>query len=299
MLNFNLQLGEHYTKEEIEKIFQTDFGYGIKGITQRKFGDEPYIIIFSRKDGAYQDDLSGDVFTYKGEGREGDQSLTVANKALLESNTTGRIIFGFYQEENGAKWKYVGILEVIDFDYVYDQAEGRKMYEFKMVRKNIPSLEPVIFAQQEIETFSSLPVPILLREKNEVVSQIRKKVRGEAFRREVKKIYKNTCAVCEKSRFTKANYPEVQSAHIFPVELDGSDDLRNGIALCRLHHWAFDGGLFSLSDEAKVIIYPNMTRDKNYTEITEYDGKTLLIPDPQKYKPDPIFLNQHRIIHGF
>ena len=241
--------------------------------------------------------MSGETFIYKGEGLDGDQDLTVANKALINANTDGRLIFGFHQEEPKGKWKYIGILEVIDFDYAF--RETRKVYEFKLIQKKIPSIGSVVAAQNEIQEISNLSSPVLKREQNDRVSQVKVKIRGEAFRRQIKSIYRNTCVVCEKTRFTKAHYPEVQSAHIFPVELDGSDDLRNGLALCRLHHWAFDGGLFSISDSSTVMVYPNLMGDKDYSEITVFEGKSLLLPIPEKYRPDPLFLGQHRMIHGY
>jgi hypothetical protein len=40
-----------------------------------------------------------------------------------------------------------------------------------------------------------------------------------------------------------------QAAHIVPKNKNGTDDPRNGLTLCRAHHWAFDAGLFTPSNE--------------------------------------------------
>ena len=45
---------------------------------------------------------------------------------------------------------------------------------------------------------------------------------------------------------------EVEAAHIVPHRASGKDDILNGIALCRLHHWAFDVGWFTLEDNFKI-----------------------------------------------
>ena len=51
-MNINLTLNKEYTKEEIESIFDTRFGYGIKGINLRKFKDDKScIILFSKQFG--------------------------------------------------------------------------------------------------------------------------------------------------------------------------------------------------------------------------------------------------------
>ena len=96
MLDVDLTPGNYYSKNEIEKIFDTKFGYGIKGITLRRWHDNtPYTIIFSRSNGPYSDSFNGNVFSYDGEGLNQDQKLTVANKAIIESNKNNRIILIF------------------------------------------------------------------------------------------------------------------------------------------------------------------------------------------------------------
>jgi putative restriction endonuclease len=50
----------------------------------------------------------------------------------------------------------------------------------------------------------------------------------------------------------------VQAAHIVPNGLRGRDDVCNGIALCGLHHWAFDVGWFTLLDDYKVEVSPEI-----------------------------------------
>src|SRR6266702_1474797 len=77
------------------------------------------------------------------------------------------------------------------------------------------------------------------------------RVRG--FRQAVIEVYDFRCAVCG----LKINAPdslcwEVEAAHIVPRGSFGRDDVFNGIALCRFHHWAFDVGWFALLDNYKI-----------------------------------------------
>jgi putative restriction endonuclease len=58
-MSFNLTFNREYIKEEIESIFDTHFGYGIKGINLRKYTDgRPYIVLFSKHFGPYTDEFS-------------------------------------------------------------------------------------------------------------------------------------------------------------------------------------------------------------------------------------------------
>ena len=45
---------------------------------------------------------------------------------------------------------------------------------------------------------------------------------------------------------------EVEAAHIVPHSALGRDDIWNGLALCRLHHWAFDVGWLTLRDDYTI-----------------------------------------------
>ncbi|NIT56193.1 MAG: hypothetical protein GWN00_08130, partial [Aliifodinibius sp.] len=70
--------------------------------------------------------------------------------------------------------------------------------------------------------------------------------RDKAFRDIVVHEYDFSCAVCE-TKFHLNDLIEATAAHIIPKHKDGSDDPRNGLALCRTHHWAFDSGIFTLT----------------------------------------------------
>lgn len=76
-----------------------------------------------------------------------------------------------------------------------------------------------------------------------------RKVRDASFRyRVVEVAYKGTCAITG-LRLTNGNgRAEADAAHIMPVERGGPDSTRNGIALSKTMHWAFDRGLISLTD---------------------------------------------------
>ncbi len=80
-------------------------------------------------------------------------------------------------------------------------------------------------------------------------------LRNRGFRQAVIEAYHYRCAVCG----LKINSPdslswEVEAAHIVPHHYRGRDDIWNGIALCHLHHWAFDVGWFTLLDDYAVAV---------------------------------------------
>lgn len=84
----------------------------------------------------------------------------------------------------------------------------------------------------------------------------RRMARSLAFRTQIQSLYSRRCAVCGASVITPEGLSELEAAHIVPRNLSGADDARNGLALCRRHHWAFDRGLFGISPTSRTVVVP-------------------------------------------
>jgi len=70
------------------------------------------------------------------------------------------------------------------------------------------------------------------------------RIRDASFRYQiVEKVYNGTCAFTGIRLTNGLGRAEVDAAHIRAVAADGPDTVRNGIALMKTLHWAFDRGL--------------------------------------------------------
>jgi putative restriction endonuclease len=123
--------------------------------------------------------------------------------------------------------------------------------------------------------------------------------RSAAFRTSVAELYEYRCAICGTAPVSPAGLVGVESAHIYPRGLDGSDDVRNGLVLCKLHHWAFDCGWMSVSDDQRVVVRPSLPDSEDYDFIRAYRGAVLRPPLKPECAPHPVFLRAHRRLHGF
>lgn len=75
--------------------------------------------------------------------------------------------------------------------------------------------------------------------------------RDSQFRPAVLRAYAYRCAVCG------CALKLVDAAHIVPVSYpDSTDEVTNGLALCRLHHGAYDNGLLGVQSDYRVIVNP-------------------------------------------
>jgi hypothetical protein len=118
--------------------------------------------------------------------------------------------------------------------------------------------------------------------------------REDAFRHLVLREYDFCCAVCE-MKFRLAELVEATAAHIVPKHKKGTDDPRNGLALCRTHHWAFDVGIFSLDDDYRVLMSPKAeqaeTRNFGLLSLAEH---SISLPKNDILRPHLEAIAWHR-----
>ncbi len=81
-----------------------------------------------------------------------------------------------------------------------------------------------------------------------------KVARSIAFRESVLGLYNRTCALCGEGLKSPSGLIESEAAHVVPRSMRGTDDARNGLALCKSHHWAFDRGLFGVGDDRAIVV---------------------------------------------
>ena len=128
--------------------------------------------------------------------------------------------------------------------------------------------------------------------------EARRRERDHTFAQMVKKAYQEKCAVCGKRRASPDGNPEAEAAHIHPKGEGGPDDIQNGIALCKLHHWAFDSGWISLTEDYEVVVRDRPERD-GYSDLIGYEGTDLHLPDDSDKQPQVDYIIRHRELHGF
>jgi len=125
-----------------------------------------------------------------------------------------------------------------------------------------------------------------------------RRVRSSAFSKRVKSAYDFRCAICGNSRESPAGTVDIEAAHIYPKRENGRDLVQNGLALCRLHHWAFDAGWLTVSDEYRVLVADRPDLE-GYEEFSRLEDERLTLPTDDEQRPHAKFLAAHRGLHGF
>lgn len=119
--------------------------------------------------------------------------------------------------------------------------------------------------------------------------------RDQGFRRAIVNCYDHRCAMCGTRIVTADGYTAVEAAHIKPWSKFKNDEITNGMALCRLCHWAFDGGVMSVDDDYAVMASRQLiTRPNAPGYLMTLAGREIIRPSDQKLWPARENLAWHR-----
>jgi putative restriction endonuclease len=117
--------------------------------------------------------------------------------------------------------------------------------------------------------------------------------RDVAFRRKVREAYDYRCAMSGLRLRNGGGRPEVNAAHIIPVERQGSDAVHNGLALSGTLHWMFDRGLVSVADDWSILVSRNKVPGDVVDRLIVPDGR-LVLPAERRNWPNRTSLRWHR-----
>lgn len=116
---------------------------------------------------------------------------------------------------------------------------------------------------------------------------VRRRPRTAAFRKSVLIAYDGKCAVCAMSLSMAGNPVALEAAHIRWHAAEGPDEIRNGLALCVLHHKLFDLGAFTLLPNLSVFVSSIVKGRGVESALGQYHRKSILKPLPDSTESQP------------
>ncbi|WP_339761432.1 HNH endonuclease [uncultured Hoeflea sp.] len=120
---------------------------------------------------------------------------------------------------------------------------------------------------------------------------VNRRFRDVKFRQHIRVAYDRRCAFTGLRLINGKGRPEVEAAHIMPVEENGPDSVQNGIALSGTVHWMFDRGLLSLDDDYTILKSRQLNHDVSH--LLRPDMKAI-VPENPRLRPHPYYLDWHR-----
>lgn len=154
--------------------------------------------------------------------------------------------------------------------------------------------DPDSVTQKEIEDDVSA-------ERKYAVSATKRALRALDFARRVLSAYEHQCAMCG------TQMRLVEGAHILPVtHLDSNDKTHNGVALCVLHHRAYDRALVTFDPDLKIHINGSMVEKFKHDSLAgglttfEKNLRPFLVPAAAKAdRPLKEFVKKANALRGW
>ena len=176
------------------------------------------------------------------------------------------------------------------------ESESRDLLKITLLEKYFPDVNVSL-----TENDSDLPSGMMLQDNSETYKrrilelkntldhntfQEEVFVRSGIFKREIPKLYNNTCAISGFRIDATANISMVDACHIVPFSEAYDDSISNGIALCPNLHRAFDRGLISISEDYKVLLASNFMENTNSNySLQQFEGLPINLPVNQENYP--------------
>lgn len=150
-------------------------------------------------------------------------------------------------------------------------------------------------AQQILEThFTESIQEELADELGFNILQIRKQ-RDPLFRQQVLRAYNYECAICGFNMRHDNTSVALEAAHIKWKQYGGPCDIPNGLALCAIHHKAFDKGSIGLDENMRLQVSEAVNGSGIVGRLFwDFQGKAISLPQTKALYPQEGFVEWHR-----
>jgi len=152
-----------------------------------------------------------------------------------------------------------------------------------------------------LESLSSNPEAVndedikkVSQERRTAITSVRRTLRENSFKERVLTVYGYHCAVCG------LQMDLVEASHIIPVSAPGStDQTSNGMALCVLHHKAYDKAIITVDNQYHVIMsrsardrFREIGRDEGMEDFVNRLRSLIILPPSIGDRPNRKYLEK-------
>jgi putative restriction endonuclease len=123
-----------------------------------------------------------------------------------------------------------------------------------------------------------------------ITTLTRQRLHQQTFRQRVLRAYSESCAIC------RLRHNELlEAAHILPdTHPLGEPTVTNGLALCKLHHAAFDRNILGIRPDLIVDIRLDILEEEDGPMLRHglqgFQGAKILVPRADTLRPNPDYL---------
>jgi putative restriction endonuclease len=213
-----------------------------QGIFKPRYLELP-LSITTAPSGPYPDKLGPDYLMYRYRGSDPNHRDNVGLREVMKRGKPLVYFFGHAPGRYEAVWP------------VFIVGDDRASLTFRVAVDDMGTM-PTLAAGTAVSEAAS-------GRRAYITAVVRQRLHQKGFRERVLHAYRQQCSLCR-----LRHYELLDAAHIIPdTEPAGLPAVRNGIALCKLHHAAFDGLILGIT--------PDYTVDIRADILDESDGPML------------------------
>lgn len=121
---------------------------------------------------------------------------------------------------------------------------------------------------------------------------VKRRLHQHRFREMVLGAYRRRCSMCHLGHVLL-----LDAAHIIPDHDDrGLPEIPNGLALCKIHHSAYDTNILGISPDLLVHVREDILREIDGPMLEHglkgMAGRTIVVPRSVGHRPNPAFLDE-------
>ncbi len=249
---------------------------GPQGIFKPKILDKIPLSITTSPKGPYDDSFGVDGFLlYRYRGTDPRHHENVGLRKALQKQVPLIYFHGVVPGKYLAEWP------------VFIVGDMPKQLAFKV------ALDDMCYTLQAMERgkiSEGLRSQDIMARRAYITYGVRHRLHQRGFRERVLSAYRDQCALC------RLRHRELlDAAHIIPDNEPGGDPIvKNGIALCKLHHAAFDKLFLGIRPDYVVEIRADVLNETDGPMLLHglqgLHNKRLFIPRKSDFRPDPALL---------
>ena len=198
----------------------------------------------------------------------------------------GLIRYAFRTGEGGDNVK-LRRAAALDVPIIYFRSIRPSVYiaDYPVYVTDVPQERVVLLAIGEEMHFFGDPLEMSPAQRRYAERLVRQRLHQPLFRAKVMHAYLQRCAICS------LRHPDLlDAAHIIPdADVTGVPEVSNGLALCKIHHAAYDRSFLAVSPDYRVHVNDELMREVDGPMlrygIQAMNGKRITVPERRSERP--------------
>lgn len=245
---------------------------GPQGIFKPKIIDYFPISITTSPNSPYTDSISDKTITYKYRGQDPKFHENIRLKEAMKQRIPLVYFFGLVPGKYLVHVPvFISKADDINLTFTVEADAGQKSL-WKELEKNQVG-DPVF---DEVR-------------RRYATSEVIVRLHQRSFREKVLSAYQDHCAFC------RLKHRELlDAAHIIPDNEGGPATVNNGLALCKIHHAAFDKNILGINEDFRIEVRQDILTEVDGPMLKyglqEFHHKKIILPSSRKLYPDKEFI---------